>query len=608
VLAERYRIVGLLGRGGMGEVYRADDLKLGQPVALKFLPAALERDESRLARFLNEVKLARQVSHPNVCRVYDVGELEGQHFLSMEYVDGEDLGSLLRRIGHLPRDKAVQLSRQLCWGLAAAHELGILHRDIKPANVMIDGRGNAKLTDFGLADLAGTIAGAEVVAGTPAYMAPEQLAGKAVSARSDVYSLGLVMYELFTGKQPFDRAKTPRDLARVRSESTPTDPSSHVESFDPVVERVILRCLEQDPANRPASALAVAAALPGGDPLSAALAAGETPSPEMVAEAGEKGGMSPLIGLPLWTVVVAGLIGLVAIVGQGYRKLPLPNAPEELIVRARDVIRDVGHDNKTGDHFFDLWINHTAVNYFAERGEPHGGSEHVRSFFHPTESRSIPLPRKSASAGSQKRARVGRVRQSTSRRPGNDTRIARRNGSAADLRGGSTDKRRVATETRSGLGTSLRKGRTGSGRFRARGPDLDADPRVRRSMGLERILSRPGRSADPCGGRRSSRQSGRVRGLRTVVRALGARAGHATRMAADPGSGGCGVRGRDAVRDRSGLAQPASGTGGSPGRHARRAVRLHLRQPVLVIGHPPRRRLGAVDDPDQDRISATRCR
>ena len=167
MLGGRYRVVGLLGRGGMGEVYRADDLKLGQAVALKFLPAIVENDAGRLQRFLNEVKIARQISHPNVCRVYDVGEVDGHHYLSMEYVDGEDLASLLRRIGRLPTDKAVQISRQLCAGLAAAHEQGILHRDLKPANVMIDGRGRARITDFGLAALAGTVRADELGAGTP---------------------------------------------------------------------------------------------------------------------------------------------------------------------------------------------------------------------------------------------------------------------------------------------------------------------------------------------------------------------------------------------------------------------------------------------------------
>src|SRR5712691_11981089 len=153
MLAERYRIVGLLGKGGMGEVYRADDLKLGQPVALKFLPDHLLSDGAALARFHREVRVARQVSHKHVCRVYDIGEIEGRHFLSMEFIKGEELSSLLRRIGSLPVDKSIQLARQICAGLAAAHDVGVLHRDLKPANVMIDGDGNARILDFGLAGL-----------------------------------------------------------------------------------------------------------------------------------------------------------------------------------------------------------------------------------------------------------------------------------------------------------------------------------------------------------------------------------------------------------------------------------------------------------------------
>ena len=170
----------------MGEVYRADDLKLGQVVALKFLPEGVERDGQRLERLLNEVRTARQVSHPNVCRVYDVGEVEGHHFLCMEFVDGEDLGSLLRRIGRLPTDKGIEIARQVSAGLAAAHDAGILHRDLKPSNIMIDGRGRARITDFGLAAISGTVPGEEIRSGTPAYMAPEQIAGKGVSQRSDL--------------------------------------------------------------------------------------------------------------------------------------------------------------------------------------------------------------------------------------------------------------------------------------------------------------------------------------------------------------------------------------------------------------------------------------
>jgi serine/threonine-protein kinase len=149
MIAERYRVVSLLGRGGMGEVYSADDLKLGQRVALKFLPTQRGKSQSWRDQFYAEVRMARQVSHPNVCRVYDVGESDGRLFLSMEFVDGEDLASLLRRIGRLPDDKAVEIAQQLCSGLAAAHRSGVLHRDLKPSNVMIDGKGRARITDFG---------------------------------------------------------------------------------------------------------------------------------------------------------------------------------------------------------------------------------------------------------------------------------------------------------------------------------------------------------------------------------------------------------------------------------------------------------------------------
>jgi len=209
LVAGRYRIIALLGKGGMGEVYRADDLTLGQAVAMKFLPDEAARDESLLERFRNEVRMARRVSHPNVCRVYDVGEVEGQTFFTMEYIDGEDLASLLRRIGRLPADKAVEIARQLCAGLAAAHAKGVLHRDLKPANIMLDGRGQVVITDFGLAGVADNIRGPEVRSGTPVYMSPEQLTGKEVTMRSDIYALGLVLYEVFTGKRAFADSPAP---------------------------------------------------------------------------------------------------------------------------------------------------------------------------------------------------------------------------------------------------------------------------------------------------------------------------------------------------------------------------------------------------------------
>ena len=276
LLGRRYRVINLLGRGGMGEVYRASDLTLSQPVALKFL-SDTATDHSRLsARLYGEVRLARQISHPNVCRVYDIGEVDGAAFISMQYIDGEDLASLLRRIGRLPYEKALEIARRLCAGLAAAHDKGVVHRDLKPANIMIDGRGQVFITDFGLAATARELARAEVCSGTPAYMAPEQLRGQEVSIRSDLYALGLVLYEMFTGRRPFDQPRQPAD---------PLPSLSNVaKELDPAVARAIEHCIKVDPRDRPESALAVAASLPGGNPPAEALA-GPIPPPQQLAAA-----------------------------------------------------------------------------------------------------------------------------------------------------------------------------------------------------------------------------------------------------------------------------------------------------------------------------------
>jgi serine/threonine-protein kinase len=351
LVAGRYRIIALLGKGGMGEVYRADDLTLGQAVAMKFLPDDAARDEGLLERFRNEVRMARRVSHPNVCRVYDVGEVEGQTFFTMEYVDGEDLASLLRRIGRLPPDKALDIARHLCAGLAAAHAKGVLHRDLKPANIMLDGRGQVVITDFGLAGVADEIRGPEVRSGTPAYMAPEQLAGKEVSPRSDIYALGLVLYEVFTGKRAFAEKLAGAAAGHTHGDRTPSRPSSVVKDLDPIVEKVILRCLEVEPTARPATALAVAAAMPGGDPLAAALAAGETPSPQLVAASGETAGLRPRVAVACLITTLLGLaIGTYQTIRYGaVEKMHLEQTPEVLAHKAREIVARVGYPEKPAD-------------------------------------------------------------------------------------------------------------------------------------------------------------------------------------------------------------------------------------------------------------------
>jgi len=349
IFASRYRIVSLLGRGAMGEVYRAEDLKLGQLVALKLIAGRVARGDERLQRFIAEVRLAREIGHPNVCRVYDIGEAEGWHYLSMEFVDGETLQSLMRRIGRMPGEKALDMARQLCAGLAAAHDRGVLHRDLKPSNIMVDGRGRIRIMDFGLAVPTGESTIGEL-AGTPAYMAPEQLVGDQATERTDVFALGLVFYELFAGRMLFP-VRTFEE--RVSASQPAPLAGAALPGIDPIVERIIDSCLERDPAERPSSAFAVAALLPGGDPLAAAVADGRIPSPEMIAAAGRKGALPPALA---WVLLAAVLGGTLAVASQAYvvsiAPSDVPKPPDVLAERARNVLALAGADETHADREF----------------------------------------------------------------------------------------------------------------------------------------------------------------------------------------------------------------------------------------------------------------
>lgn len=367
IFAARYRIVSLLGRGGMGEVYRADDLRLGQPVALKLMAFRSERRQEDFTRFAAEVRLARGIAHPNVCRVYDIGEAEGWPYLSMEYVDGETLGSLVRRIGRLPADKVLDFARQLVAGVAAAHERGVLHRDLKPSNIMVDGRGQIRIMDFGLA-----VSTAEDVAvdraGTPAYMAPEQLVGDRLTARTDLYAIGLVLYELYTGRALF-AGQTFYDRVRDSERDGPLALGAEI---DERVAPILAACLKENPAGRPATAAAVAAMLPGGDPLTAAVAEGRLVSPEMVAAADRRGALSPPIAWLLLAIVVIGAL-VVASKAEVLTVAPslLPKAPAVLAERCRDILAHVGHRAVAADsdYWFAAKVDRTAM-YFVYRQSP----------------------------------------------------------------------------------------------------------------------------------------------------------------------------------------------------------------------------------------------
>jgi hypothetical protein len=281
-------------------------------------------------------------------------------------VDGEDLASLLKRVGRFPEDRATEIARQICAGLAALHDCGVLHRDLKPANVMLDADGRVRITDFGLAGLAGTFQ--DIRSGTPGYMAPEQLAGRDVSVRSDVFALGLVLFEIYTGKRAFD-ATTIAELLNQHDEGVHVSQTAGRE-LDPAVERVIQRCLSREPAQRPASAIAVSAALPGGDPLAAALAAGETPSPAMVAAAGRIEPVPLAIGLSLVAAAFVGVAVLIGLRGESAigRFVPMELSGPVLEDRARQAIQKLGYREPPADGYGTFFQSGDYYEWAAKRG------------------------------------------------------------------------------------------------------------------------------------------------------------------------------------------------------------------------------------------------
>jgi tetratricopeptide (TPR) repeat protein len=249
--AGRYQIIEELGRGGMGRVYRVLDKKLNEEVALKLITPEISSDKKTVERFSNELKVARKIVHKNIARMFDLNEERGTHYFTMEYVRGEDLKRLIRKMGRLNAAQAISIAKGVCDGLAEAHRLGVIHRDLKPQNIMVDEDGNSRIMDFGIArSLEGKgITGAGVMIGTPDYMSPEQVEGKETDQRSDIYSLGIILYEMVTGQVPFE-GDTPFTIGVKHKSETPTDPKELNSQLPDDLNRVILKCLEKDKEKR----------------------------------------------------------------------------------------------------------------------------------------------------------------------------------------------------------------------------------------------------------------------------------------------------------------------------------------------------------------------
>src|SRR5580700_10258194 len=351
-LSKRYDILGEAGHGSMGNVYKARDRETGETVALKLLKPEIASDQAMMERFKNELLFARKITHKNVCRMHEFNRVGGVAYTSMEFVEGESLRSVLNRFGGLPQRKAVNLALQICSGLKEAHAQGIVHRDLKPENIMVDANGNVKIMDFGIArsmEAVTRMTGSMV--GTPQYMAPEQVAGKPVDYRTDIYSLGLILYEMFTGTPAF-QADNPVAVALKHMQEEAVPPHQIDPAIPAYIERTILKCLLKEPANRFQSIAQLEQALNGSEaPILASAApsvrtAGvqrvvSAPAPARIATptiapaAAQSKGPSAIVWVLLIAVIVLGALGTLRGIANARAsdlippaRLPAPVPPE----------------------------------------------------------------------------------------------------------------------------------------------------------------------------------------------------------------------------------------------------------------------------------------
>jgi len=345
--AGRYQIIEELGHGGMGRVYKVFDTDIKEKIALKLLRPEIALDKETVERFSNELKLARKISHRNVCRMFDLGKAEGTTFITMEFVPGEDLKKFIRKSGQLGAGRAVSIAKQVCEGLMEAHHLGVIHRDLKPQNIMVDEDGNARIMDFGIArSLRGKgITGAGVMIGTPEYMSPEQVEGKEVDQRSDIYSLGIILYEMLTGRVPFE-GDTPFTIGVKHKSETPRDPRELNAQIPQDLGRLVLHCLEKDKAKRYQSAGELHADLEKtekGLPTTERVISKRKPFTSR--EITVKFNLKKLV-LPLTAVI--GLAAAAAVLWQLVPHKIAPAAP-----KIENSVAVINFENQTGDKSFD---------------------------------------------------------------------------------------------------------------------------------------------------------------------------------------------------------------------------------------------------------------
>ena len=348
-LAGRYQVIEELGHGGMGRVYKVYDNDVMEKIALKLLKPEIAFDRETIERFSNELKLARKISHRNVCRMFDLGRAGGTTFITMEYVPGQDLKRLIRQTGPLGTGRAISIAEQLCEGLAEAHRLGVIHRDLKPQNIMVDEDGNARIMDFGIArSLRGkAITGAGVMIGTPDYMSPEQVDGKDVDQRSDIYSLGIILYEMLTGRVPFEGDSAFAIGVKHKSE-VPRDPRGLNPQIPPDLGRLILGCLEKDKDKRPQSVEDVRAELERIDK-------GLPRTQRAVPKARPATAKTITVQLTARKAIGSALavLGLFALAFVGWRLLRPKAAPVPVL--GKPSLAVMYFKNSTGDLAFDIW-------------------------------------------------------------------------------------------------------------------------------------------------------------------------------------------------------------------------------------------------------------